>query len=117
MVGLSDAAVPLEPGHNWDNWLMAHGYVSKEFLLTWFGSTWSAVGTVMTLLMLAVAVLVPDTMEITNYREGEPQANWRRPIGWLAWRPSPVFLAASVVIFAVVFASIGRVSEFLYYQF
>jgi alginate O-acetyltransferase complex protein AlgI len=74
MIGLGNAAVSLEQAHDWDNWVIAHGYVSKDFVLTWFGATWSAVGTVMTLLVLAVAVVVPDTMEITNYREGEPQA-------------------------------------------
>jgi hypothetical protein len=56
-------------------------------------------------------------MEITGYREGDAQSNWRRPGGVLAWRPSPLALGLSAALFVAVFANIGRVSEFLYYQF
>jgi alginate O-acetyltransferase complex protein AlgI len=117
MAGFGDAMMPLEFTPGRDNWIIQHGYVTREFVLAWFGATWSVVGSLMTLVTLAVAMLVPDTMEITNYREGEPQSDWRRPVGFLAWRPSPVSFAVCVVVFAAVFASIGRVSEFLYYQF
>jgi D-alanyl-lipoteichoic acid acyltransferase DltB (MBOAT superfamily) len=117
MTGFGGAAAPVEFSLDRDNWLITHHYVTREFVLNWFGNTWSVVSTLVTLAMLAVAVLVPDTMEITNYREGEPQANWRRNLTVLAWRPSPLYLAAGVVVFALVFARIGRVSEFLYYQF
>ena len=58
---------------------------------SWLGNTWSIIGTLWTALALAVAWLVPDTMEITGYREGDAQSNGavRRHF---AWRPSPVAL-------------------------
>jgi hypothetical protein len=62
-------------------------------------------------------LIVPDTMEIVGYREGDAQSNWRRRLGRWEWQPSPTRLAVTVVVFAVTFAYIGRVSEFLYYQF
>jgi len=56
-------------------------------------------------------------MEITGYREDDADSNWRRPIGIFAWQPSLVSLAAVAAMFLAVFTSLGRVSEFLYYQF
>jgi D-alanyl-lipoteichoic acid acyltransferase DltB (MBOAT superfamily) len=106
-------AVTLE----WDDWLIRHGYVSAPFVLHWLGNTWSVIGTLWTTMALAIAWLVPDTMEVTGYREGDAQSNWRRSVGIFAWRPSPVALAAMSLLFVAVFASLGRVSEFLYYQF
>jgi alginate O-acetyltransferase complex protein AlgI len=64
-----------------------------------------------------IALLVPDTLEIAGYREGEIQSRWRRPVGILAWRPSPIMLAAVAAAFVVVFTQMGRVRDFLYYQF
>ena len=40
-----------------------------------------------------------------------------RPVGFLAWRPSPVSAGIAMIMFVVVVLNIGRVSEFLYYQF
>jgi hypothetical protein len=68
-------------------------------------------------LALAIALLAPDTMEIVDYREGEPQSDWRRSMGILNWRPSMVTLGVTVALFVTVFNNIGRVSEFLYFQF
>jgi D-alanyl-lipoteichoic acid acyltransferase DltB (MBOAT superfamily) len=101
----------------WDDWLIRSGYVTEPFILTWFGTTWSMVGTLWTLTALAIALLVPDTMEITGYREADAQSDWRRPIGVLAWRLSPVALGATIVVLVAALANVGRVSEFLYYQF
>jgi hypothetical protein len=117
MVGLGGAMVPDHLAVDWDLRLINHGYISLSFILTWFGATWTLTGTMWTVMALAIALLVPDTMEIVNYREGDAQSNWRRSTGVLAWRPSPMTLGLTVVLFGVVFAMIGRVSEFLYYQF
>ncbi len=117
MAGFGDAMVPPQRLVDWDDWLIQHGYVSDLFVRTWLGTTWSVTGTAWTVLALAVALIVPDTMEITRYREGEAQSHWRRPVGLLAWRPSLLALGVTAALFAAVFTSIGRVSEFLYYQF
>ena len=53
-----------------DGWIIRQGYVSETFLLSWFGTTWTMAGTLRTLLALAIAWFVPDSMEITGYREG-----------------------------------------------
>jgi alginate O-acetyltransferase complex protein AlgI len=100
-----------------DDWMVRHGYVSGPWLRAWFGTSWSMVATFWTVGALAVILLVPDTLEFADYREGEPQSDWRRPVGFMVWRPAPVFLGVTMVIFVAVFANIGRVSEFLYYQF
>jgi alginate O-acetyltransferase complex protein AlgI len=102
---------------DWDNWLIREGYVSEAFVREWFGTTWTLRGTLWTMLALAIAWLVPDTMEIVNYREADAQSDWRRPVGMLAWRPSLLALGITTVIFGLAFVSLGRVSEFLYYQF
>jgi D-alanyl-lipoteichoic acid acyltransferase DltB (MBOAT superfamily) len=101
-----------------DDWMIRHGYfVSSVFVRTWFGSTWTVTATFWTLAALLIALALPDTMEVTGYREGDAQSDWRRHIGFLAWRPSFVSLAAVAAIFAVVFTKIGQVSEFFYFQF
>jgi len=91
--------------------------LSDGFVRDWFGRTWTVAATLWTLTALGVVLIVPDTMEIVGYREGDAQSNWRRRLGRWEWQPSPTRLAATVVVFAVTFAYIGRVSEFLYYQF
>jgi alginate O-acetyltransferase complex protein AlgI len=115
MAGFGQAEVPDEVTLPWDKWGIKMGYIPDEFVRTLFGSTWSMVGTLVTLGALAVVLLVPDTMEIVNYREGEAQSEWRRRT-W-TWRPTPVWLAIHVVLFIVAFNAMGRVSEFFYYQF
>ena len=97
--------------------LIRHGYVSADLVRAWFGTNWSVVGSLVTASALAIALLVPDTMEIAGYREGDAKSNWRRAIGPLAWQPSVLTLAAAVSLFAVAFTLMGRVSEFLYFQF
>jgi D-alanyl-lipoteichoic acid acyltransferase DltB (MBOAT superfamily) len=104
---------PLE----WDSWLIRHDYASRDFVLTWLGTTWSVVGTLWLLVALLVMCCVPDTLEIVNYREGDAQSRWRRNLGRFAWRPSWPWALAVIVLFAVVLTRIGQVSEFLYYQF
>jgi len=83
----------------------------------WLGPYWSVVGTLWTLGALGVALLVPDTMELTDYREGEPHSHWRRRVGMLAWRPSVAWLAVLALLFGAVFANLLQFTEFLYYQF
>jgi D-alanyl-lipoteichoic acid acyltransferase DltB (MBOAT superfamily) len=101
----------------WDIPWIESGYLSEPFVRGWFGVNWSVTGTLLTLLAVAIALLVPDTMELVDYREGEPHSNWRRAIGWLAWRPSAPWLAAVVTVFAFSFVYLWDISEFLYYQF
>jgi hypothetical protein len=71
----------------------------------------------MTTFMLAVALFVPDTMEVVDYREGEPRANWRQRQGFLSWRPSLNWALAVIALFAVIFVNLNKFTEFLYYQF
>ncbi len=107
---------PLADRHfEMDDWMIRHGYVSDIFVRTWLGGTWSMVATIWTLAVLLVVLIVPDTMEITGYREGDARSDWRRPLP--TWQPSLASLAVAAALFAVVFAKIGQVNEFVYFQF
>jgi D-alanyl-lipoteichoic acid acyltransferase DltB (MBOAT superfamily) len=117
MVGLGGAPRAEAMNVAWDAWGIRVGLVSEDFVRTWIGANWSVVGTLWTAAALAIVLLVPDTMELTNYREGEPHSDWRRNVGALAWRPSPVWAAGLVVLFVAVYANLLQISEFLYYQF
>jgi D-alanyl-lipoteichoic acid acyltransferase DltB (MBOAT superfamily) len=117
MTGFGSATVPDHLALTSDTWALSRSYVSELFLRTWFGNTWTIVGTIWLLFAFAVAMFVPDTMEITDYREGDAPTRWRRSAGVLAWRPALVPLGVVIALLIAVFASIGRVSEFLYYQF
>jgi hypothetical protein len=101
----------------WDRWGISVGYVSEDFVRGWLGGYWSVVGTLLTAGALAVAFFVPDTMELVDYREGEPYHEWRRPVGVLAWQPSAPWLLVLMLLFAASFANILQFTEFLYYQF
>lgn len=116
MAGFGGATVPPDVLLYWDQWGISKGYIPEQLVLGWFGTTWSAVGSLWTFAALAVALLVPDTMEICDYREGEPHSNWRSRRR-LVWGPTPAWLAAVVVLFIATFGMMGSVSEFLYYQF
>jgi D-alanyl-lipoteichoic acid acyltransferase DltB (MBOAT superfamily) len=117
MAGGGGATAPDAIVLPWDDWIVAHGYVSETFIRTWFGATWSVRGTVLVAVTLAIALVVPDTMELTGYREGEPGDAWRRPVGPLAWRPSLPWLGAAVAMFALAFHRLTIVKQFLYFQF
>jgi hypothetical protein len=117
MSGLAGPATAMHLTLESDEWMIRSGYFSEAFVLSWFGTTWTMVATFWTALALAVAWLVPDTMEITDYREGDAQTRWRRSLGAFAWQPSLPALGVVSVVFMAVFVMIGRVSEFLYYQF
>jgi alginate O-acetyltransferase complex protein AlgI len=101
----------------WDFWSMRMGYVSEDFARVWIGSHWSVVGSLLTAGALLVAFIIPDTMELTDYREGEPHSQWRRNVGLLAWRPSVPWLVVLALLFGAVFANLLQFTEFLYYQF
>jgi alginate O-acetyltransferase complex protein AlgI len=100
-----------------DRWLISKGYVSAPLVHWLAGANWSAGATLATLAALAVAFLVPDTMELVDYREGEPHSAWRRSLNALAYRPSLGWLAAVSVLFAISFTLFWHFNEFLYYQF
>jgi len=114
MVGFGHAGPEVSP---LDLWAIRNGYLNAEFAATWFGQYWSLGATVAAVVVVAIITLVPDTLEITGYKEGEVQTRWRRNVGFLAWRPSPVMLALVGTAFVVVLFRIGRVHDFLYYQF
>jgi alginate O-acetyltransferase complex protein AlgI len=101
--------------HDW--WAIRQGWIPETLIRAWLGSTWSATGTALTLGALAIALFVPDTMEITGYSEADAQSKWRRSVGPLAWRPSVIALCIALLLFAEVFFRLGQVSEFLYFQF
>lgn len=84
---------------------------------TWLGSHWTVVASLITVGVLAIALFIPDTMEMVDYRENEPHSNWRRSAWIFAWRPTPIRLALIVMLFAIVFANLNSFTEFLYYQF
>jgi len=114
MAGFGNAAPEVSV---FDAWAIRNDYVSPEFAAYWFGKHWSLGATVAAIVAVAIITLVPDTLELTGYKEGEPATKWRRDIGLLAWRPSPVTLALVGAAFAIAFFRIGRVQDFLYYQF
>jgi len=101
----------------WDSWGIRVGLISEDFVRTWLGANWSLVGSLWTAAALAIILLVPDTMEVTNYREGEPHSGWRREVGALSWRPSPLWAAGLIALFVAVYANLLQITEFLYYQF
>ena len=117
MIGLGHAPVDPPLLVSFDFWALEQGYVTEMFVRRWLGSYWSVVGTLVTLILLAAALALPDTMEFVNYREGEPHSDWRRPRRILTWSPSIVWAVTILALFGVVFANLGSFSEFLYYQF
>lgn len=117
MAGHGGNGSAAEAALQWDDWKMRFGYTMQSVLRTWLGTTWSVVGMMWTVVALAIAVLLPDTMEIVDYREGDAQSNWRRSAGLLRWRPVFPALVAMTILIVAVFIGIGRVNEFIYYQF
>jgi alginate O-acetyltransferase complex protein AlgI len=117
MAGLGQAPYAETIHVAWDLWGIRVGYISEDFVRGWLGGHWSVVGTLLTAGALAIAFLIPDTMELTDYREGEPHAQWRRNVGMLAWRPSVAWLVVLALLFGAVFANLLQFTEFLYYQF
>jgi D-alanyl-lipoteichoic acid acyltransferase DltB (MBOAT superfamily) len=118
MLGQADG--PASPDHirvAADLYAIRHGYLPEALVRAWFGVNWSVIATISTLAALAIALFLPDTMELVDYREGEPHSDWRRPARALAWRPSPAWLAFVVVVFATAFTYFWEFNEFLYYQF
>jgi D-alanyl-lipoteichoic acid acyltransferase DltB (MBOAT superfamily) len=117
MAGIDTAAPPALLTLPWDGWGIRHGYLSEDFIRHVLGNTWTVVGSVWTLAALSIALLLPETIEWMDYREGEPHSAWRRPVRGYAWRPGATWLALVLALFVGVFYQINRVSEFLYYQF
>jgi hypothetical protein len=116
MAGFGPAAsdVGFDPAA--DGWFIRNNLVSEAVLRTWFGAQWTISATLHTTAALAVALILPDTMEFVDYRENEPHADWRRaPL--VHWRPNAFWLAVALVLFAIVFARLNQFTEFLYYQF
>jgi D-alanyl-lipoteichoic acid acyltransferase DltB (MBOAT superfamily) len=116
MAGFGTSAENAPLAVPWDLWGIRQGYISEPFVRTWFGSYWTAVGSLTTIGALAVVYLLPDTMEFVDYREGEPLSAWRRP-SIFKWQPSAIWAVGAIVVFAITFANLGTFTEFLYYQF
>jgi D-alanyl-lipoteichoic acid acyltransferase DltB (MBOAT superfamily) len=118
MVGFANGPESADHGAvDADRWLIYQGYLSRSFVHFLAGRNWSVAATLATLAALAIALLVPDTMEIVDYREGEPHAKWRRATQRLAWQPSVAWLALVGILFGFSFTYLWRFNEFLYYQF
>jgi alginate O-acetyltransferase complex protein AlgI len=118
MAGLGEVPGPTDTLKvGWDASWERMGYLSEPLVRHWFGINWSVTGTLWAFVAITIAFLVPDTMEFVDYREGEPHADWRRGIGVLAWRPSILWMATTVALFAFAFTYFWDVNEFLYYQF
>ena len=117
MAGFGDAPVPDRLVIQWDDWVVRHGYFSDDLDRRWFGATWSLIGTFWTVGALAMAVVVPDTMEIVHYAEGGNKI-FMRPVPWLfTWQPTLRWLALTFAVVALALAKSAQVKEFLYYQF
>jgi D-alanyl-lipoteichoic acid acyltransferase DltB (MBOAT superfamily) len=117
MAGLGGTPGNLPLALNYDFNILDSGYVTEAFVRRWFGSHWTVVGSIVTLAALAAALLLPDTMEFADYREGEPHSDWRRSWRWLRWSRSPLWAVAMLVLAFVILLNLGSFSEFLYYQF
>jgi D-alanyl-lipoteichoic acid acyltransferase DltB (MBOAT superfamily) len=117
MAGFAGAPRAEAMNVGWDSWGIRVGLIREDFVLTWLGANWSLVGSLWTMAALAIILFVPDTMELTNYREGEPHSDWRRNVGPLFWRPSRLWAAGLIVLFIAVYANLLQITEFLYYQF
>jgi alginate O-acetyltransferase complex protein AlgI len=117
MAGFADVPAAAHVNLAWDYWVLKKGILSEVTLVNWFGVNWSLTGSLWTLAAVAIALAVPDTMELANYREGDAQTRWRRDVILLSWRPSFGWMIVTAIAFFACFALIGRVSEFLYYQF
>jgi len=117
MAGFGTSRPDAEILVRWDRWTIRQGYLSEEFVRVWFGSYWSGVGTLWTGAALAVAVLIPDTNELVDYREGESHSEWSRSAGLLAWRPLFAWAMVALGLFTLVFVRFWSFTEFLYYQF
>jgi len=117
MAGFGNAPYAETMNVAWDSWGMRVGLISEEFVRTWMGAYWSVVGTLWTAGALAIAFFVPDTMELVDYREGEPHPHWRRSVGILAWQPSPAWAVVLIALFVAIYANLLNFTEFLYYQF
>jgi alginate O-acetyltransferase complex protein AlgI len=115
MAGLANAPAPITLSHESDDWFIAHGLVTKHFVESWIGDTWSLDATGVTFIAIAIMLWVPDTIEIVNYRQGDAQSNWRRSA--VKWRPSPAWAGICAAIATAAVVSMSRVQEFLYYQF
>jgi alginate O-acetyltransferase complex protein AlgI len=117
MTGFGGAPIPDVLTIKWDQWGIRRGYISEEFVRAWFGNAWTLVGTLWTALALVIALLMPDTLEIVNYRYGDAQSEWRRRIGDWVWSPTWITLAATSALLVAGLMQLGQVSEFLYFQF
>ena len=117
MAGFGHAAPDAVLAVTTDSWIISKGYVSEAFVRAWLGSHWTVVASLITAGVLAIALFIPDTMEMVDYRENEPHSNWRRSAWIFAWSPTPIRLALIVILFAIVFANLNSFTEFLYYQF
>lgn len=117
MIGLGPVEQAGDIVLRYDQWMIRNGWFAREAVLAWFGATFSVVGMLTALGLFAVAIVVPDTMRLTGYREhpGDKLA----PLAWrfLAWSPSPIWLVASLAAFFAAFQAMSRTSEFLYWQF
>lgn len=115
MIGLAGAP-PAQVLHlDHDQWIISKGLVTEAWLREWFGAHWSVRGTVWTLGLLAFALVCPNSARLMRYHDDVGAAPPRR--ARLAWRPSPLWLLAVAVILLFTIGQIGRVKEFLYYQF
>lgn len=117
MFGMGSAPANAPLLVDYDFWLIGKGTITEAFAREWFGSYWTLVGSIWTLGILVIALTLPDTMELVNYREGEPHSDWRRSWGPFVWSPSAIWAGIVLLLFGLVYANLGSFSEFLYYQF
>ena len=104
-------------GSRTDLYAIRHGYLPEALVRAWFGVNWSVIATISTLAALAIALLLPDTMELVDYREGEPHSDWRRPAGALALAAFAGLARLRRRRVRSAFTFFWEFNEFLYYQF
>ncbi|HTY98342.1 MAG TPA: hypothetical protein VMB75_00795, partial [Rhodocyclaceae bacterium] len=65
---------------------------------------------------LAIAWLLPNSQQFLQDYKPVLEST-RQPSRWLRWRPHPAWAAAIALMTWIGVVKIGRVSEFLYFQF
>jgi alginate O-acetyltransferase complex protein AlgI len=75
---------------------------------------------VLTVFLLALVMLAPNTQQIMGY-VGPNQRRFGRRLGsafrWLQWAPTQAWASATGIIFLYTLTQLSSVSEFLYFQF
>jgi alginate O-acetyltransferase complex protein AlgI len=91
------------------------GHWAAQLPITFGHSGFRAVGIAWLLILLPIVFLMPNTQQIM-YRV-RPALTQAESIASVLWRPSPRWAALTGLVFATALLKMGRVTEFVYFQF